>query len=271
MRNKFQYTAPIKVIRTLWGGVQKIWEEIPESPTFDDELVCVWGEENEKKLIERGYKTVRMSYTITDPEFSTIYDHFAHKLDALRYADKAYGEYLFLDWDTIFIKDPDQKFWDLVRSKPLQCPLYGYPSDYEKKILEHIKNNPQKEWIRNLDPTTYSWVSVQNRLLEKYNWPMEDLQLLPNFCFFYSRFTNCASSLFEIYKRGEIKTCIEEFSMFVYSDCSLDDFIERYEPYVIRGRENDCYHFDLEEDDTMRRVNDYIGEKIEKTIYLKHI
>ena len=260
----------MKIVRALWGTQEHTWKEIT-SPLFADEIVYVWGEENEKKLREMGHVTKLMHEGVTEPKYSTIYDHFAHKLDVFNEAEKDWGEFLFLDWDVQIVKALDERFWRLVRTKPLQCPVYGYPEEYEKKIWEHIEQNPQKKWVRELDPNTRDWVGVQNTLLEKYNWKYENLQLVPNVCFFYSNNTGIPAELKKIYEGGEIKTCIEEFAMYVFADCSLEEFIERYEPYVIRGREDDCYHFDLEEDDTMRRINRYIDTKIEKEIYLTHI
>jgi hypothetical protein len=260
----------LKIVRAYWGTQEHVWIEIPKKPLFG-EIVYVWGEENEKRLKEMGYETKLMQKTVTEPRYSTVYDHFAHKLDVYVEAEKDFGEFLFLDWDVHIVKELDQRFWDLVRTKPLQCPVYGYPDEYERKIWEHIEQNPQKKWVQELDPNTRDWVRVQNDLLEKYNWKHENLQLVPNVCFFYSNNTGVPGELKKIYEEGEIKTCIEEFAMYVFADCSLDEFIERYEPYVIRGREDDCYHFDLEEDDTMRRVNEYIDTKIKKEIYLIHV
>lgn len=270
MPDQFQHTTPIKVVRAYWGVQKRFWKEIPEKPLWD-ELVYVWGKENEDRFRSMGYETRLMGEEVTKFEYSTIYDHFAHKLDVFDQAERDWKEFLFLDWDVEIVKEIDGRFWELVRSKPLQCPVYGYPRDYEKKIWEHIEANPQKKWVQELDPNTRDWVRVQNELLEKYNWNREDLQLVPNVCFFYSNHTGIPAKLKEIYERGEIKTCIEEFAMYAFADCSLDEFIERYEPYVIRGREDDCYHFDLEEDDTMRRINRYVDAKIEKEIYLTHI
>jgi hypothetical protein len=261
----------MKIVRALWGEQNHIWKEIPEVPVFENEIVYVWGEDSQKILKDRGYETVLMTETVTEPRYSTIYDHFAHKLDVYVEAEKEFGEFLFLDWDVKIVKEIDERFWELVRSKSLQCPIYGYPSEYERKIWEHVEANPQKKWVQELDPNTRAWVKTQNELLEKYNWKFEDLQLVPNVCFFYSNNSGAPLKLKEIYDRGDVKTCIEEFAMWIFADCSLDEFIDRYEPIVIRGREDDCYHFDLEEDDTMKRVNEYVATKIKKEIYLIHV
>jgi hypothetical protein len=262
----------MKVIRGLWGSQKHVLEEVQSFPIFDDEIVYVWGKENQKMLDYRGFSTVSMGKDTTKPEFSTIHDHFAHKLEIFCRASEEWGEFLYLDWDVKIVKPIDKDFWSLIRKgQPIQCPVYGYPSEYERKIHEHLRDNPQKKWVQELDPNTYEWVRLQNQLLEKYHWSFQDLQLVPNACFFYSRDSDVSDRLMEIYRKGEIKTCIEEFCMFIYSNCSLEDYIFKYEPLVIRGREDDCYHFDLEEDDTLRRINSYVDTKINKNIYLKHL
>ena len=261
----------MKIIRAFWGEQEKTWSEVPPSPLFEDEVVYVYGKENYERFRSMGYETVLVYFDSTEPKYSNIYNHFAHKLAILKLAEQAYKEYLFLDWDVQIIKPLDSTFWDLIKTGgDIQCPIYAYPRDYESKILDHIKNNPEKDWVKKLAPTTYKWVKIQNILLEKYNWNWEDLQVVPNFCFFYSRYTNVASNLLEIYEKGGIKTCIEEFAMFILANCSLDEFITKYEPIVIRGREDDCYHFDLTEDNTMIRINKYVASKINKNIYLIH-
>lgn len=270
MRNQFQYTTPVKVVRALWGANKELWKEIPFSPEWN-ETVYVWGEENEKRLSEMGYDTRLVNSGITKFEYSTIYDHFAHKLDTFILAEEEWGEFLFLDWDVKITKEIDDRFWELVRKKPLQCPVYGYPREYERKIWEHVAANPHKKWVQELDPNTRDWVSVQNMQLEKYNWNWEDLQLVPNVCFFYSSYTGIPKKLLKIYETKSVKTCIEEFAVWIWANCSLEEFIEEHEPYVIRGREDDLCHFDLEEDETMKRINAYINTLIEKEIYLKHL
>ena len=262
----------MKIIRSFWGEQQHIWNEVPAFPLFEDEIVFVWGKNNEERLKSLGYTTYLMGEGVTEEEYSTIYDHFAHKLKVLVTAEQLYDEYLFLDWDVHIVKEIDDEFWNLIRSgNNVQCPIYGYPMNYEKKILEHIKNNPQKDWVQKLDPNTYPWISVQEELLAKYHWQWEDLQLVPNFCFLYSYKTDIATRLLDIYKEYSLKTCIEEYAMYIAANCTLQQFINTYEPTVIRGREDDCYHFDLVEDDTMRRINKFVAEQKPKKIYLKHI
>ena len=43
-----------KIIRALWGKQEHTLNEVPESPLFDNEIVFVWGDENNTFLKERG-------------------------------------------------------------------------------------------------------------------------------------------------------------------------------------------------------------------------
>ena len=261
----------MKIVRAFWGNQERTWNEVPTKPLFDNEVVYVYGRENYERFRSMGYEAVLVHFDTTEPEYSTVYKHFAHKLTCLKLAEHAYGEYLFLDWDVKVVKSLDDNFWDLIRSNgELQCPLYCYPSNYENKVLAQIKQNPEKEWVKNIDPNIFPWLTVQNEMLIANSWTWEDLLVVPNFCFFYSNYTNTASELLKIYEEYGILTCIEEFCMYKYSNTSIDNYIEKYEPLVIRGREDDCFHFDLIEDRAIERINAYIATKINKDIYLIH-
>ena len=261
----------LTIIRAVWGVEEYLWKEIPTKPLFDKEIVMVWGVDTEQRLKDMGYKTILVSKIPTLPEFSTLYNHFVHKLIAIEIAENSYDEFLFLDWDVNIVKPVDEQFWNLIKSgNNVQCPLYAYPLNYEEKALNYIKQNPQKQWVQELDPNTYTWLNVQNQFLEKYNWQWKEYQVVPNFCFFYSRGVKYATKLIEIYREHGIKTCVEEFCMQIAADCTLEEYIHKFEPLVINGRPDEYHHFDLVEG-TSKYLNEYIGEHINKTIYLTHI
>jgi len=186
----------MKIVRVLWGNSDTTWNEIPEKPLFDNEIVYVWGTENQARLISRGYNTIILGPYITQPEYSNIYTHFVHKLHALSVAEKDFEEYLFLDWDVNIVKKIDDQFWDLIRSNgPIQIPTYSYPKGYESVVSKFLLDNPENEKVKNLDPNIIKWINVQNTMLEKYSWDFEDINVVPNFCFFYSNGTNAISKL----------------------------------------------------------------------------
>lgn len=257
----------IPIIRAFWGSQESLWNEVPERPLFNEEWVMVWGIKNEVRFKSMGYKTCLMAKTETEPEFSTIWDHFAHKLAALKMAEDLCEEYLFLDWDVQIVKELDFNFWSQIRNgKAIQCPVYAYPVDYKKNVLELIQSTPEKNWDENLK----LWINEQVKMLDLYNWQVDDLLVAPNFCFFYSRRTEIMDNLMHIYKKLGITTCIEEFSLLVWANCSLDEFILKYEPTVIDGRPDGYNHFDIEST-VSKHANQYTRKFITKDIYLKHL
>lgn len=254
----------MKIVRTLWGDSEYIKNEIPRTPLFGSaEIVFVWGTENRRFLDELGYRTVLVDSEITDSEYSTHLLHFAHKLKAIKIAENIFSEFLFLDWDVTIAKDIDDNFYSAIRSgNNIQCPLYGYHANYREDVeIFHRNDNTYTE---NLDDFIIK--HIEN--LEKYHWKLGSLKVLPCFCFFYVRDVKVGGKLLEIMKNNNIVACIEEFAFYVYSECSLDDYINKYEPSVIRGKERDKNLPGMTV--AISEINSYIGTKIEKDIYLLH-
>ena len=102
----------------------------------------------------------------------------------------------------------------------------------------------------------------------KYNWEFDDVLALPCFCFFYSNESNVISQLMEIANKYGLTACIEEFAMRIYSNCTLDEYIEKYEPIVIRGKERDKNLERMSE--SIKKINKYVDLSIDKNIYLLH-
>jgi hypothetical protein len=44
----------MKIIRAFWGSQEKTWEEVPNKPIFEDEVVYVYGRENYEKFRSMG-------------------------------------------------------------------------------------------------------------------------------------------------------------------------------------------------------------------------
>ena len=259
----------MKIVRVLWGDPSRFWSEIPEKPIFGEEFVFVWGKSSADKLSEMGYRVIVMNdVQLTHPEFSTANDQYAHKLLALSVAEMMWEEYLFLDWDVKVIKPIDIRFWDLIRGNgPIQCPLYGYPFGYQEKFKTHVEENSLE-----LDPNIPAWIESQQLNLLRHSWDYEQIHVLLCFCFFYSRGVKAASKLFDIYKANRLVNCIEEFAMYCFAQCSLEDYIAKYEPVVIRGREDEYSHFDMTScKHTSNSINRKIDNHIYKEIYLKHV
>lgn len=255
---------PIRIIRTLWGKNFSIHKEIPKKPIFGkNEYVFVWGNANTEFLKNLGYQTLPLHYNDTFDNYNTHLHHYGHKLEALKLADELFDEYLFLDWDVGIVKDIDDRFWELVRSgNDVQCPIYAYNKNYINDILDWYTK--KGTLTKNIE----DFLKYHIKGLNKYSWQTEDLYILPNFCYFYSNKSKVATRLYEIMNKNNLDTCIEEFAMWIYSNCSLDEYISKYEPQVIRGKERDVNlpNMDL----AFKTINEYVGERVKKEIYLYH-
>lgn len=213
--------SKLKIIRALWTNPwapsnwteKQIYPEIPLKPTYPEEIVYVWGEDNANLLQERGYNYVKMDDN-EYPYFNKEYTQHGKKLIALDKALKEFGEALLLDWDCFQINDIDI---EIIRQKETQVPLYCY-TESQLKIISN-ENIPLEEELR------------------KYHWKLEDMLVSPNFGFAYSRDRKFAENLIKEAISNKINYCIEEHAMFKYANCTLDEYIKKYHPTTCYGRE----------------------------------
>jgi hypothetical protein len=248
----------IKIVRVVWGMNPNLFE-IPTVPLFEDETVLVWGVSNLNFVKKLGYTAILISENYSDPVYSTPLKHFGNKLLALRIADLLFDEYLFLDWDITLAKPIDNNFYETIRAgNDIQCPIYGYSKDYEKEF----------RLTSELSFDLSLFIERQVIEMNKYNWKYKEHLLVPCFCFFYSRNNTIISDLINITEEHDIVTCIEEFALWYYLNCSLNEYINIYEPRVLRGKENkqtlDCMS------NTISIINEYVSNIVDKDIYLLH-
>lgn len=255
---------PIQIVRALWGNNFNIHKEVPKTPIFKNEIVLVWGTKNYKFLSNLGYNVLLMdSGDIVIGDYTNYLTHYGHKLEAIKQAESMFDEYLFLDWDVDVVKELDDEFYNLIRSgNNIQCPIYAYSKNYKDEIISYHRNNGTSS--DNLE----NFLKYHLDGLNKYSWNYNDLYVIPNFCFFYSNKTNSASELHKLMVDNDLITCIEEFAMWIYSDCTLDEYILKYEPIVIRGKERDVSLPSM--DNAFKTINKYVDTKLEKKIYLYH-
>jgi hypothetical protein len=254
----------MKIIRALWGNSEYVRNEIPKIPMFgDNEIVFVWGLENKVILDNFNYESILVSDEITDYEYNSHLLHFAHKLKAISIAESFMSEFLFLDWDITLAKEIDDNFYQQIRSgNNIQCPLYAYHGKYRQDVESYHRRN--KTFSLDLDSFLYH--HIQN--LEKYHWKLKDIKVLPCFCFFYVNDIKIGKTLLNIMENNGIVACIEEFAFQLYCDCSLDQYIDKYEPTVIRGKEKDKNLVGMTK--AITEINSYINTKVNKDIYLFH-
>ena len=277
----------MKIVRAFWGTSEYVKSEIPKSPLFGNEIVFVWGYQNNEYIKSLGYHTVfvkdkKFEKSIKDPKLSSadIYGmiedhknnyhtdsryshhlkHFAHKLETLKFADKMFDEYLFLDWDITIAKPLDDKFYKKIRSKGnFQCPIYCYHDNWIKDVINTIPD---------LTSDAMQFLLFQSEQLNKYHWKQKGRRILPCAGFIYSNKANKGQELLDIFNKYNLTCCIEEFAIYIMANCSLEEYIQKYEPIVLRGKEFDKNLDEMTEE--IKNLNSYISTKIEKDIYLYH-
>lgn len=253
----------MQIVRVFWGDLKPFLHEIPNQPLFNKEIVMVFGTENEQYFKSLGYNTYLINPSSYDLKYNTILTHYGHKLEALKKAEELYDEYLFLDWDIDIIKPIDNTFYELIKNKGnIQCPLYAYQFRFlEDSIPYHLNKGTLTDNLK---------IFFENHVSEmrKYHWKFKEYLVIPCFCFLYSNNNKVATELLKIMNNNNLIACIEEFAMFLYTNCPLDQYISQHEPVVIRGKEKDKHLENTTR--AIQSINKYIDSKLEKNIYLIH-
>ena len=243
----------MKFIRTLWGDPKYFAKEIPKKPLFD-EMVYVWGNDANDFLVKLGYDTILVSEDnpyLTDYKNST-YGVYIFKLEALKLGIEQFGEVIFMDWDVKNVKPIDEQFYKDLEGKELLMPTYSYPKEFLGFDID-------------------GWYNTQLDELSIYSWEIDDIIVIPNASFVYCNKLDIAERLYSIAKTNGIKTLVEEFSMFIYSDCSLEEYIEKYEPKCLYGRHKSfVFHFGNIRKRAEDNLHQTIDSIINKNIYFVH-
>jgi hypothetical protein len=269
MKNK------IVVIRALWGNSEASIKEVLPTPVFENEVVYVWGLDNKKLLDSRGFKTVLMNDEITDPKYSTRETQFYHKLLVIQRAGEMFDEFIFLDWDCYLLRPLDKYFYDSLRNgNDVQVPTYAYDDVKYAGMPKLIMFPANKRYKSGMTESLRLYLLEQEIQLRKYSWKQGNLLVSPNFCFFYTRRSNIGSELLKVALDNNVRNCIEEHAMYLWANCSLDEYIKKYEPKVIQGISDETrtllYKYDYKNDPVIK-INNYISKMVDKIIYLKHI
>jgi hypothetical protein len=248
-------TRNIKIIRVLWGDFK---DEIPNKPLFN-EIVYVYGESNREYLQKLGYETYLVNSNPLghgDNELNKFYN----KLEAIELACSHFTTFLFLDWDVELVKALDDNFFKYIMSKKVLMPTYSYPKEYLKLHNKLLDNNAKR------------WTNSQITFMKKYGWNLEDQIILPNAGFiFINDMPELGSSLMKIAKENKLLTNIEEFVFYIWSNCTLNQYIQEHEPFCIFGRPtNHMFKVDQIEGFFEKNLHEYINKSIEKNIYFNH-
>lgn len=249
----------IKIVRTIWGTLEHTLNEVANKEKFSNEVVMVWGIKNEEYMKSLGYETILMNENQEEPGWEHPNKKYNHKIKAVKLADSLFGEFLLLDWDTFTEKTLDDNFINLLRQRAdVQCTLYCIPEEFYDVLFNTYHG---------IDEKMTSFFENQHRLIKEYSWKFKNSYVFPNFSFFYSNNANIGEKLETIITSNDIITNVEEFALFKYVNCSLDEYIQKHEPLVSIGQRTDA----LEEVQTsLDNLKDYINKSLNKDLYFYH-
>tara|TARA_Y100000356_G_scaffold129543_1_gene130722 strand:+ start:6184 stop:6927 length:744 start_codon:yes stop_codon:yes gene_type:complete len=247
----------MKIIRVLWGD--KVNHEIPPFPLLENEIVYVWGEENNQLLIDRGWETRLLSSYMFEGEFNG----FGKKLFALNQALEEFNEVLLLDWDCYLLKPLDDNFYNLLKEKPIQIPLYIQHEDTKNAILDLVGQNQSAKFMEEMD--------LLQEGFKKYGWEWEEGLVAPNFGFVYCRDKSFAKKLIDLAIKEDLKTVVDEFATKLYVDCTLEEYIEKYCASVLKGRSDEMIILDCKLHEVSRKFSKWLDTKIEIKPYFEHV
>lgn len=234
-----QDTRDIQVIRVIWGNFDAT--SLPSTPQFN-EIVYVWGKETRDSLKSMGYQTVLMNKDIFDYKYAHPNYQFIHKLIGIERAMKTHSKVLFLDWDCYLIKELDDTFFSLFENKSLLAPIYSY----------------QKSEFSTIYDKADEWHELQSNLLNTNSWSKDDVFIIPNAGFIYISDSLIANDLVLLAKKNNITTLIEEFTLYSYTNTTLDSYIETYHPNCLYGNSQSS------------DINTYVDSKLDMNIYFEH-
>jgi len=263
----------IPVIRSIWGENQSTKNEIFEKPIFENEIVFVWGIDNQKYLDNLGYKTHLISEHITNSKYSTNLLHFLHKIDVIAEACKMFDEFILLDWDCFLLKPLDDTFYNLLRNgNEIQMPLYCFEDAERLGLLRY--RNPNERYPNNFTKETLSIIDSFEKSVRKYSWKLNNWLVLPNFSFFYTRNNTIGKELLELINLHNVEGIADEHVFYLWANCTLDEYINKFEPEVLCGVTTETRIYEMEfnkETDYLATFNNYIESIKNKSLYFKHI
>ena len=236
MITTIQNTRDIKFVRAVWGDMDL--SLIPQSPQYD-EIVYVWGIDNKIQLDTMGYNTILCDRNKFNFKYSSILYEFIHKLISIEKACNKFSKILFLDWDYFLEKELDDTFFNSLNSKTFLAPIYEYD-------INTIQS----------DTDIHSFSYNMFNYLNNMSWKNDSKAIIPNAGFIYISNPQIGSELLNTAKDNDIKTLVEEFTIYNWVNCSLDEYIQNYHPTMCFGRNES-------------NINEYVSSLIQTNIYFK--
>jgi hypothetical protein len=254
----------MRFVRIFWGDINRYHNQIKEAKEDKlNEMVYVWGKENYTILNEMGYECYLINensydYTIASGHTFVDYRSLTHKIVGLKIALEQYKEVIFLDWDVRKVKELDDNFYDLIKSKgsSLQVPLYVYPSN----AFTFLKESTH-------DYKMVNFFNVLENSIRKYAYNLGDNFILPNTGFIYCNDIKIADRLLAIIQEQNMESVPDELSVaYHYKNFKVNEYVMYIEPMVIGTKESGYDWWDNEE----QKLMDYKKAYIIKDVYFKH-
>ena len=250
----------IKIIRVLWGG--NVNHEIPRMPLYpEQEIVYCFDYESFWFIQDLGYEAKLVKDTKFDGKKG--YNKFGRKLQALDLALQEFGEVLLLDWDCFILKPFDKNFYDSLKEKPIQIPLYIQHKDTKNAVLEMLVKDQSPSLLRELEDLEVG--------MNKYGWEWEEGVIAPNFGFVYCRDKSFGKKLVDIALEHDLNSVVDEFATLIYVDCTLEEYIEKYVPRVVKGRSDQMIIYDTRIHKLSRKFSKWLDTKVNITNYFEHV
>lgn len=254
----------IKFIRAFWGDLNhhngRHINEIKRTSEYErlDEVVYVWGKDNQKFIESFGFKTILVHnnpYQYGVDYLEDCRTFFLHKLMAIYNGIRDYKKVVFLDWDIIPQKKVDDNFFQQLQS-PLQIPLYSFPKNYESIVLD--------EW-KDIGYRDKKYLNIQNQLIQEFGWNFGEDKVIPNTSFVYCDDIKLIETFIHINRYDEKTMISDEFPILYYfknKKIGLNEYIKKYEPTVSNAKFET--HFN------QKSLNQYIEKLIHKDLYFIH-
>lgn len=249
----------MKIVRVLWGN--DVNYEVPKLPLFPEhEIVYCFDYESFWFVKNKGYK----AHLVKEDLFKGgKINNFGRKLQALDLSLKKYKEVLLLDWDCYILKPLDKKFYNSLKQKPIQIPLYIQHKDTKQAIIETLPKSQSKSFIKELD--------LLEEGFHKYGWQWDDGIVAPNFGFVYCRDINFGEKLLQIAIKENLTSVVDEFATLLYVNCTLEEYIQQYLPTVLKGRSDQMLIYDCRLHEVSRKFSKWLDTKIKIKPYFEHV
>jgi hypothetical protein len=114
-------TSPPRVV------LQEIAQSLQINPSYRTDLLVLAGDKDSARILEGFGLRVHRSF---DDAPEAIHRDTAHKMKhwMCMWALQEFGEFLWVDWDTVLLRPLDEGFWSLCESSP--TPRFVWIEDY---------------------------------------------------------------------------------------------------------------------------------------------